>query len=160
MPPKLLENILKYGLLIATYPIWWPILKTLWGELQVALWREGGLIGRPPTPEEVPQLEKKYRNELSPFLSETYAEVQRREKLEDDERIEAKRRGPQRKGQAAPEPSATIRPAARRAASVRRGPSRPAAGGGTGGGARGGGLRRKPGGAGFGGAGGGSRRGF
>ena len=52
MPPRLLENIVKYGLLIVTYPIWWPILKTLFEELQAALWREGGLIGRPPTPEE------------------------------------------------------------------------------------------------------------
>jgi hypothetical protein len=176
MSPHLVENIFKYGLLIATSPIWWPILRTLWDELQYALWREGGLIGRPPTPEEVPQLEKRYRNHATPFLNETFAEVQRREKLEDAERVEARRRGPTKKGKAAAEPSASVRPAARRAAGSTQGRSRPrtspvvsknAAGrqksNRAGGGApRGGGLKRTSGGGGFGKSSGGSstRRSF
>lgn len=93
MPGNLVENLIKYGLLIATLPIWWPILKTLFEELQYALWREGGLIGRPPTSEEIPVLEKRYADWPTPFLSESYAQHTERAKFEEEERRAEKRAG-------------------------------------------------------------------
>jgi hypothetical protein len=151
MPDRLVENIIKYGLLIATSPIWWPILRTLFEELQAALWREGGLIGRPPTQHEFPQLEKRYRNRLTPFLNESFAERQTREKEEELQAREDKRNKRKRK-KAADEPETSVRPAARRTAG-KAAPASQRRSRGTGGGARrarttSGGLRRVAGGAG------------
>jgi hypothetical protein len=124
------ENILKYGFLIVTYPIWWPILKTMYAELQAALWREGGLFGREPTARELPALEEKYREFASPLINETLAEYRLREKQEEADRRDLKARG----GRPDPlERSDVLNPARRRGTGPSTGGAggRPAAGGGT-----------------------------
>lgn len=122
----LVQNILKYGLLTVTAPLWWPILKALWNELQAALWREGGLVGRAPTPQEMPVLEERYRAFASPLINETYAEFRVREEREEQERVDAKRNGKRKRGTGDDEAGArgsrgaggqqALRPAARRTA--------------------------------------------
>ncbi len=77
-----LDNAFKYILIACTYRIWWPILKTMWNELQGAMWRDGGLLGRTPTGRDLVLLEEKYGHIQSPLTSETYAEFKRREVYE------------------------------------------------------------------------------
>ena len=101
-----IENLIKYGILIVTYKIWWPILKAMWNELQGALWREGGLIGGTPSAQQLILLEKKYGHIESPLTNETFAQVKLREKWEEEQAANAKRGG-----------SDVVQPAARRSAS-------------------------------------------
>ena len=103
--PMFFENLIKYSLIAVTYKIWWPILKTMWNELQGALWREGGLLGGTPGPRELILLEEKYGHIESPLTNETYAQVKLREQWEEEQAESAKRGG-----------SDVVQPAARRTA--------------------------------------------
>ncbi|MFT5285687.1 MAG: hypothetical protein ACI8TQ_001852 [Planctomycetota bacterium] len=89
----ILEVIFKWALIICTYRIWWPILKVMWHELQAALWREGGLLGRTPTGRELQVLEERYGNIPSPLISETFAEYKLREEQEQSDRTWRKKQG-------------------------------------------------------------------
>jgi hypothetical protein len=40
------ESYLKLLFLAVTSPVWWPVLKSMWQEIQGALAPEGGFIGR------------------------------------------------------------------------------------------------------------------
>ena len=103
--PMFIENLIKYAILIGTYRIWWPILKTMWNELQGALWREGGLLGGTPSTQKLILLEEKYGHIQSPLTNETFAQVKLREKWEEEQAVNAKRGG-----------SDVVQPAARRSA--------------------------------------------
>ncbi len=116
--PGLVENAIKYGILTATSPIWWPIAKALWAELQASLWREGGLIGRPPTAQEIPILQERYKEFLSPLVNESLAEFKAREVREEETRVEDERIG--RKGR---RKKAAAAAASSKAASKSRGAS-------------------------------------
>ena len=89
----LIEVIIKWALIIFTYPIWWPILKVMYHELQAALWREGGLLGGTPTGRQLEALEERYGNVPSPLISESYAEYKLREEQEEADREWRKKNG-------------------------------------------------------------------
>lgn len=40
------ESYLKFLILLLTYPVWGPILKVMWREIQDALAPEGGVFGK------------------------------------------------------------------------------------------------------------------
>lgn len=50
--------ILKYTLLIASAPIWWPFMKTLWADLKDCLREEGGLMGKEPHPRQLEEIRR------------------------------------------------------------------------------------------------------
>lgn len=78
----ILQTILKIAVLALLSPIWWPILKTLYREVEMALLEEGGLLGRPPTPEELAAKREKYGDYDNPLVSEPWAHAQARQKAE------------------------------------------------------------------------------
>ena len=45
-------ELLKYGLLLGSAPLWLPFAKALWEEFLLALRADGGLTGPEPTPRE------------------------------------------------------------------------------------------------------------
>ena len=61
---------IKMLIILAMAPFWVPVLKALYEDFEAALWREGGLFRRPPTNEELAELERKYRNWKSPLVNE------------------------------------------------------------------------------------------
>jgi hypothetical protein len=50
----------KYGILALTAPMWIPFFKALWHTLNDGLREEGGLLGRPPTAEQLVELERRF----------------------------------------------------------------------------------------------------
>ena len=46
-------SLVKYLLLALAAPIWWPVLRALWVEVNRMLVEDGGVFGRPPTGKEV-----------------------------------------------------------------------------------------------------------
>ena len=50
--------ILKYTVLIASAPIWWPFAKALWNDLKDSLREEGGLFGEPPHPRKLEEIRR------------------------------------------------------------------------------------------------------
>ena len=72
------DTVVKVSILLALYPVWWPVLKALYQDFQGALWEEGGLFGREPTPREHAELEERYGGYRSPLRSETYEEYRER----------------------------------------------------------------------------------
>lgn len=119
-----IEFIIKYGILAATYPIWGKIMRALWGELQGTLWREGGLIGAPPTERELEVLEERYRNYASPLTNQTreeWTQEQARRKLESKNPRSKKSKSDEDPGDGT---GKEIKPAARRGGSAGSGPGR------------------------------------
>ena len=45
--------IVKYAILLASAPVWWPFLRELWNEFNDILAEEGGLLGRTPPEHEI-----------------------------------------------------------------------------------------------------------
>jgi len=74
----ILQTILKFAVIAALSPIWWPILKTLYREVELALLEEGGLLGRAPTPSELAAKRAKYGEYENPLVSEPWAHVRER----------------------------------------------------------------------------------
>ncbi len=117
-----IEFIIKYGIVAATYPIWGKIMRALWGELQGTLWREGGLLGAPPSERELEVLEERYRNYASPLTNQT-----RDEWMQEQARRKLERKNPRSKKMKSDEDpgdgtGAQIQPAARRGGSAGSGP--------------------------------------
>lgn len=52
------KDILRYVILLAAAPVWWPFLRMLWRDFNDALRPEGGLLGHALTPREREQLER------------------------------------------------------------------------------------------------------
>jgi hypothetical protein len=63
------KSLIKYGLLILTSPIWYPFLKAVWQELNLALRADGGLLGKLPSPREREQLERGFDPEDDPLVN-------------------------------------------------------------------------------------------
>lgn len=61
--------IVKVVILLALAPYWIPVLKAIYDDFEAALWKEGGLFGRPPTGDEYAELQQKYRRWKSPLVS-------------------------------------------------------------------------------------------
>ena len=67
------KDLLRWGLLIAATPIWWPFLKLLWQDFNRALEEEGGIFGRPPPPHEVDRIRREKLSDPDPLVSERWA---------------------------------------------------------------------------------------
>jgi hypothetical protein len=50
----------KYAIVALAAPLWIPFARALWHTLNDSLREEGGLLGRPPTEEELAELEKRF----------------------------------------------------------------------------------------------------
>jgi hypothetical protein len=64
------KSLIKYGLLILTSPIWFPFLKAVWQEINIALRADGGLLGKLPSPRERAELERRLAPEDDPLVNE------------------------------------------------------------------------------------------
>lgn len=62
------RDVLRWVLLIAGLPIWWPFVKTLWRDFSEALREEGGLLGSPPTATELERMRKQRPTDLESGL--------------------------------------------------------------------------------------------
>ncbi|HUR26952.1 MAG TPA: hypothetical protein VM509_02090 [Planctomycetota bacterium] len=62
-------EVMKYVLIVGTFPVWMPFLKALYTELDDALASEGGLLGRTPTPRELKAIEADPHRSKSPLVS-------------------------------------------------------------------------------------------
>ncbi len=67
---ELNKQLIKYGLLIATSPIWYPFLKAVWEELNHALRADGGLLGSLPNRRDRARLAQRPDEEDDPLLNE------------------------------------------------------------------------------------------
>lgn len=67
---ELNRDILRWVLLIGSAPVWWPFLRTLWGDFNAALREDGGLFGRPPGPRELERLRSERASTPPTLLSE------------------------------------------------------------------------------------------
>ncbi|TAJ25208.1 MAG: hypothetical protein EPO68_00340 [Planctomycetota bacterium] len=47
---------IKVLILVVLAPFWWPVLKAIYHDLNTALWREGGLFGKPPAGAELDKM--------------------------------------------------------------------------------------------------------
>jgi len=64
--------LIKYGLLIATAPIWYPFLKAIWQELNNSLRSDGGVFGKLPTHRDRAELDQVEFEEEDPLVSEPH----------------------------------------------------------------------------------------
>jgi len=64
------KSLIKYGLLILTSPIWFPFLKAVWEEINIALRADGGLLGKLPGPRQRAELERRLSPEEDPLVNE------------------------------------------------------------------------------------------
>jgi hypothetical protein len=67
------ETWLRYGILLAGAPFWWPVVRALYQELQDALWKEGGLFGRRLSAREMAERARMPRAGSNPLVSEPWA---------------------------------------------------------------------------------------
>lgn len=56
-------TLLKYTVLLATFPLWGPFAKALWEEFVYAMRADGGLTGREPGPRERKEIEEQIARE-------------------------------------------------------------------------------------------------
>ncbi|QDU67309.1 hypothetical protein [Engelhardtia mirabilis] len=63
------QTAVKILAIVLLSPLWLPVLKTLYQDVEAALWREGGLFGREPTGERLRELEQKYAEYEDPLVS-------------------------------------------------------------------------------------------
>jgi len=73
VPDRSLETWLRYGILVAAAPFWWPVVRALYEELQEALWKEGGLFGRRLSAREMAERARAPRVGSNPLVSEPWA---------------------------------------------------------------------------------------
>ena len=73
-----MNTFVKLLVLAILAPLWWPVIKALYVELDQALWREGGFFGRKLSPKEIEALGKTARAAENPMVSEPWAEYRRR----------------------------------------------------------------------------------
>jgi hypothetical protein len=59
----------KYMILALTAPLWIPFFKALWHTLNDGLREEGGLLGRPPTAEQLLEMEQKFGPAAATLIS-------------------------------------------------------------------------------------------
>ena len=67
-----MENvaIVKYLLLLLTAPIWWPVLKQIWLEVNRMLADDGGVFGRAPTEPELRRVRRELDDLGDPLVNE------------------------------------------------------------------------------------------
>lgn len=66
-------DFLKWGLVLAAWPIWAPFAKALWKEFQRAMRPEGGLTGPIPSPAERRRIEAEVAQEELSQVHESIA---------------------------------------------------------------------------------------
>jgi hypothetical protein len=84
----IVQRIIQFLFLAVTYPIWWPIAKLMYREIQGALMYEGGLFGSEPTEKQLKQLRETYGGDYeSPMVSIPWARAREAREAE----LEARR---------------------------------------------------------------------
>lgn len=63
----------KVLILIALMPFWVPVLKAIYHDLNSAMWREGGLFGKPPAGAQLDRLMRKPPKQMTTLVSEMRA---------------------------------------------------------------------------------------
>ena len=81
MDEVVIARIAKGALLVCSAPIWFPILKAIYHEVQSCLRLEGGLFGRKPTALELSRIHQKYGKYDDPLVSETLQTARARRRL-------------------------------------------------------------------------------
>jgi hypothetical protein len=66
-------DFLKWGLVLAAWPIWAPFARALWKEFQKAMRPEGGLTGPVPSPSERRRIEAEIAHEEPSQVHESIA---------------------------------------------------------------------------------------
>ena len=64
------KDIVRYLIVILSAPIWVPFARMLWKDFNAALRREGGLLGRAPSPLELQRMDAQGAPEVSRLVSE------------------------------------------------------------------------------------------
>ena len=68
-------ELIKYGLLIASAPLWLPFVKALWQELNDSLRDEGGLLGASPSAAKLRDIDREKGVFESPLVSQPREEA-------------------------------------------------------------------------------------
>jgi hypothetical protein len=63
----------KVLILVVLAPYWWPVLKAIYHDLNTALWREGGLFGKPPGGAELERVTRASSKHTNTLVSELRA---------------------------------------------------------------------------------------
>ncbi|MBM3977015.1 MAG: hypothetical protein FJ299_08500 [Planctomycetes bacterium] len=63
----------KLLILLVLMPFWWPMVKAIYHDLNTAMWREGGLFGRPPAGAELDRLTRHPPKQTKTLVSELRA---------------------------------------------------------------------------------------
>lgn len=63
------KSLIKYGILLLTSPIWFPFLKAVWEEINLALRADGGLFGKLPSRRDRVELERTSSLDEDPLVN-------------------------------------------------------------------------------------------
>jgi hypothetical protein len=86
-------SIIKYTVLVATFPLWSKILKLLWDDMKDALREEGGLWGPSPHPRRIEEIRREHASKEEILVHEPRQAGTRRDGF-DRARKQAPGRGP------------------------------------------------------------------
>lgn len=64
---------IKLLILLALAPFWVPVLKAIYNDLNSAMWREGGLFGKPPAGAQLDQILRKPPQQTNTLVSDLRA---------------------------------------------------------------------------------------
>ncbi len=70
----IIDKIIQLAFLAVTSPLWVPVVKLMYREVQSSLREEGGLFGRKPTPRERERIEHELGAYEHPMVVETWDE--------------------------------------------------------------------------------------
>jgi len=71
---ELNTELLRWGLLLLTFPIWGRFLATLWGDFSETMIEEGGLFGQPPNADRLARMRAEIAARPDLLLSEPWAQ--------------------------------------------------------------------------------------
>jgi hypothetical protein len=73
-----MDTWIRLGVLAILAPLWWPVVKALYSEIDQALWKEGGLFGRKLSATEIERMARHPPESENQLVSEPWAEYRRR----------------------------------------------------------------------------------
>lgn len=62
----------KLMVLMAISPVWFPVIKAIWQEMNIALAEEGGVLGRAPSPTELEKMKRERAWRPDPMVHEPW----------------------------------------------------------------------------------------
>jgi hypothetical protein len=63
----------KLMILLAISPVWFPVIRAIWEEMNLALQEEGGVLGRAPTPNQLEMIRQERTWRPDPLVHEPFA---------------------------------------------------------------------------------------